>query len=254
MQHLTESKHKYQTIILIKKGLNIQAGQRPCKRYNIQDLSRSWRQESPSVSFQAKSKQQEKLGQTLSSVCMILLRKTSLHSSAKQQQSYTSLCQHTAVQQSETQDWPESSTEGIKWLIQLFNTAMLAPSHWQISTTVYLHAQFVASFATCDSVPTLASRRVWHFIIAKLRNGKFCFMFFFLSRKGLKRQQHSAPCRNHRRRRMHCNRLGKKQAQVSLCLRHSGSLLISKADTPAVIAAAANTENTITWRSGQRKS
>lgn len=24
---------------------------------------------------------------------------------------------------------------------------MLAPSHWQISTTVYLHAQFVASFS-----------------------------------------------------------------------------------------------------------
>lgn len=116
---------------------------------------------------------------------MILLRKTSLHSSAKQQQqSYTSLCQHTAVQQSETQDRPESSTEGIIWLIQRFNTAMLAPSHGQISTTVYLHAQFVASFATCDSVPTLTSRRVWHFIIAKLRNGKFCFMLFlFFSKK-----------------------------------------------------------------------
>lgn len=114
-------------------------------------------------------------------------KETNLHLSAKQQQqSYTSLCQHTAVQQSETQDWPESSTEGIIWLIQLFNTAMLAPSHWQISTTVYLHAQFVASFATCDSVPTLTSRRVWHFIIAKLRNGKFCcvcvcvfWLFFF---------------------------------------------------------------------------
>lgn len=167
-------------------------------------------------------------------------KETNLHLSAKQQQqSYTSLCQHTAVQQSETQDWPESSTEGIIWLIQLFNTAMLAPSHWQISTTVYLHAQFVASFATCDSVPTLTSRRVWHFIIAKLRNGKFCcvcvffdfffFSFLILSRKGLERQQHSAPCPNQRRRRrrMHCNWLGIKQARVSLCLRHSGSLLFS---------------------------
>lgn len=143
---------------------------------------------------------------------MILLRKTSLHSSAKQQQrSYTSLSQHTAVQQSETRDWPESSTEGIIWLIQLLNTAMVAPSHRQISTTVYLHAQFVASFATCDSVPTLTSRRVWHFIIAKLRNGKFWFMvrvlcfFFFVSlfyffliflflEKKVKRQQHGAPC------------------------------------------------------------
>lgn len=126
---------------------------------------------------------------------MILLRKTSLHSSAKQQQqSYTSLCQHTAVQQSETQDWPESSTEGIIWLIQLFNTAMLAPSHWQISTTVNLHAQFVASFATCDSVPTLASRRVWHFIIAKLRNGKVLFsvFFFFFFKSFLKRSQEAA--------------------------------------------------------------
>lgn len=163
---------------------------------------------------------------------MILLRKTSLHSSAKQQQSYTSLCQHTAVQQSETQDWPESSTEGIIWLIQLFNAAMLAPSHRQISTTVYLHAQFVASFATCDSVPTLTSRRVWHFIIAKLRNGKFWFMLFcfvFVFLKKVKRQRHGAPCQNHRRRRrrIHCNWQGKKQAQVSLCLRHSGSLLFS---------------------------
>lgn len=181
---------------------------------------------------------------------MILLRKTSLHSSAKQQQrSYTSLSQHTAVQQSETRDWPESSTEGIIWLIQLLNTAMVAPSHRQISTTVYLHAQFVASFATCDSVPTLTSRRVWHFIIAKLRNGKFWFMvrvlwfffckfvlFFFnlpLSRK--KGQEAATRCsmlKNHRRRRRrkrrtHCNRQGKKQARVSLCLRHSGSLLFS---------------------------
>lgn len=127
---------------------------------------------------------------------MILLRKTSLHSSAKQQQqSYTSLCQHTAVQHSETRDWPESSTEGIIWLIQLFNAAMLAPSHRQISTTVYLHAQFVASFAICDSVPTLTTRRVWHFIIAKLRKGKFCFMllllFFFLSQKV---QDAATPC------------------------------------------------------------
>lgn len=117
---------------------------------------------------------------------MILLRKTSLHSSAKQQQqSYTSLYQHTAVQQSETLDWLESSTEGIIWLKQLFNTAMLAPSHWQISTTAYLHAHFFASFTTRDSVPTLTSRRVWHFIIAKLRNGKVCFMLFclFFSKK-----------------------------------------------------------------------
>lgn len=162
---------------------------------------------------------------------MILLRKTSLHSSAKQQQqSYTSLCQHTAVQQSETRDWPESSTEGKIWLIQLLNAAMLAPSHRQISTTVYLHAQFVASFATCDSVPTLTSRRVWHFIIAKLRNGKFCcmlFSFVFLSQK-VKRRQCCAPCRNQRKgRRIHCIWQGKKQAQVSLCLRHSGSLLFS---------------------------
>lgn len=144
---------------------------------------------------------------------MILLRKTSLHSSAKQQkQSYTSLYQHTAVQQSETRDGPESSTEGIIWLIQLLNTAMLAPSHRQISTTVYLHAQFVASFATYNSVTTtLTSRRVWHFIIAKLRNGKFCFILFFLKffvvffffLKKVKRQQHGAPCRNHRR--THCN-------------------------------------------------
>lgn len=77
---------------------------------------------------------------------------------------------------------------------------MLAPSHRQISTTVYLHAQFVASFATCDSVPTLTSRRVWHFIIAKLRNGKFSFMLFFLFRfvfffflKKVKRRQRGAP-------------------------------------------------------------
>lgn len=126
--------------------------------------------------------QQDNLHQTLTPVWMILLRKTNLHSSAKQQ-SYTSPCQHTAVQQSETQDWPKSSIEGIIWLMQPVNTAMLAPSHRQISTTVYLHAQFVASFATCDSVPTLTSRRVWHFIIAKLRNGKyrfFCFVFMFV--------------------------------------------------------------------------
>lgn len=149
------------------------------KRYNIRDLSGSWWQRVSLCWDNRKSSAKH------SSVCMILLRKTSLHSSAKQQQqNYTSLYQHTAGQKSETQDWPESSTEGIIWLIQLFNTAMLAPSHWQISTTVYLHAQFVASFATCDSVPTLTSRRVWHFIIAKLRNGKFAFIwdpFFFFS-------------------------------------------------------------------------
>lgn len=102
-----------------------------------------------------------------------------IHQQSSSSSSYTSLCQHTAVQQSETQDWPESSTEGIIWLIQLLNTAMLAPSHRQISTTFYLHAQFVASFATCDSVPTLTSRRVWHFIIAKLSNEKFSFRLLF---------------------------------------------------------------------------
>lgn len=155
-----------------------------------------------------------------------------IHQQSSSSSSYTSLCQHTAVQQSETQDWPESSTEGIIWLIQLLNTAMLAPSHRQISTTFYLHAQFVASFATCDSVPTLTSRRVWHFIIAKLSNEKFSFrllffifIFFFFSKRS-KRQQHGASCWHHRRG-IHCHWQGKKQAQVSLCLRHSGSLLFS---------------------------
>lgn len=206
---LTESKHKYQTIIFIfkkKKGLNIQAGQRPCKDTTFKIALDPDDKSLPLWASKQSRNDGEKLSQTLSSVCMILLRKTSLHSTAKQQQqSYTSPCQHTAVQQSETQDWPESSTEGIKWLRQLLNTAMLAPSHWQISTTVYLHAQFVASFsANTGFKEGLALHN------SKVKKWKVLFsVYFFLSWKGLKRQQHSAPCRNHRRRRrrMHCNRV-----------------------------------------------
>lgn len=105
------------------------------------------------------------------------------------------------------------------FLFVFLKTAMVAPSQ-RISTTVYLHAQFVAPHT---------SRRVWHFIIAKLRKKEssvFCFFFVFLSQKKVKRQQHGALSQHHRRR-IHCEWEGKNQASVSLCLRHSGSLLFS---------------------------
>lgn len=118
-----------------------------------------------------------------------------------------------------------------------------------LSSSLHSHA--------ATSVPSLTSRTVWHFIIAKLRNGKFGFMLFcvfcfaFFSKK---RRQHGAPCQKTTEEDK-CNLIDsvKSRPKCPLGLRHRGSLLFSTRDTPAVIVAAAYTENT-TWRSGQRKS
>lgn len=58
------------------------------------------------------------------------------------QQSSRVIPHYVNVQQSETQDWPESTTDRIIWLKQLHNSAMLAPGRRRVSTTVYLPAQF----------------------------------------------------------------------------------------------------------------
>lgn len=144
------------------------------------------------MSFQAKPKRQETARLSVWSCWGRLVYIQQQSSSSRVIPRYVSI-QQCSSQKHET-DRSRQQKE-LKWLIQLLNTAMLAPSHWQISTTVYLHAQFVASFAAGDSVPTLASRRVWHFIIAKLRNGKFCFLcccLFVCFFPVLKRSQEAA--------------------------------------------------------------
>lgn len=100
----------------------------------------------------------------------------------KQQQSYTSLCRRTAVQQSEKHKTDQRHpTEGLIWL-----TIQTQPCLLEHPATDRLAPRFASMLSssrhpqTCDSVPTLTSRRGWHFIIGKLKKKKRnSFVLFF---------------------------------------------------------------------------
>lgn len=110
-------------------------------------------------------------------------------------------------------------------------TAMIAPSQ-RISTTVYLHAQFVAPHT---------SRRVWHFIIAKLRKRKYSVIFlsFFLRKRS---RGSNTVLEVDTIEEYIVNEKVKIRPQSPPASDTVEVLLLS--DTPAVIAAAANTQKT----------
>lgn len=102
------------------------------------------------------------------------------------------------MQQSETQDWPESTTDRIIWLKQLHNSAMLAPSRWRVSTTVYLHAQFCRLIRSQRLSANTDFKEGLALHMSKVKKSKgFFITLFFVSTCIF--CQRSAPYRNHRR-------------------------------------------------------